>query len=424
MMARETNRPPLRSILPGLPPWVRILNAAGRTRDGSLLPGGWFSSESIVRSAVRSAGLADFGGELDPAPLRLLTGGGEGEPPLTLFGRLLVRRTLVKILVNRLLIQAEVADHPETTEVPIVRPLFVVGMPRTGTTLLQRLLAQTPGLRPLLCWEAMYPAPAPRPETRGADPRRRRVARELRGLHAVFPELAALHQMETDTPEECEWLLQNSLLVPGFVFEFPEFPGFNAWCRRQDRLPAYIYYRLQLQILQRNFPPTRWILKGNEHLNSLDALLTVFPDASVILTHRDPTEAVASYLSFYLKLMGLKYDPPEEYLAAAVPAMVEEYARTIDRADLMRRSADPARFIDISYPELLADPLGAIHRIAAKFGLENTPAAGRRMRQWLADNPQGRHGVHRYSLEQFGLAADDIRKRFSLWTPPAKDLQK
>ena len=403
------------TILPVLPWWVRLVNRLGNQLEQIPLFHDLLSVRAIITEAERKTGLSDWGDEDILTPLRLLTEPDAEGLKLTFSGKWYVHRNLVELLVNRLLIQDEVARHPEILSIPVQRPLFIAGMPRTGTTVLQRLLSEDPNSRPLLCWEALHPVPPPDPKTQGTDLRIKRVEREIKFLYAVFPEIASLHYMDARTPEECEWLLKNSLIVPSFVWEFPEFPAYNAWCEGLDKTPAYSYYKVQLQILQWKFPPARWVLKGNEHVNSLGALLSVFPDACIIQTHRDPCKSFASEVSFYLKLLGLKSTAPGKFLARAAREMLEHYARTLERAMAFRRNADPTRFFDVPYGELLRDPFGIIRKIYDHFDLPLNEDCLGRMRRWLAENPQGKHGVHRYSLEQFGLDPEQVRERFSAY---------
>jgi hypothetical protein len=407
------NRTHIRAILPSLPLWLRTINMLGAQCSKLGVGTNLLALHSILNQAKRQTGLSDWGDESFLVPLKLLTEpDGEGLK-ITLVGKIYLRQNLVDGVVNRLLIQEEIRHHPEILEQKIERPLFIAGMPRTGSTLLQRLLSQDPHCRPLLCWEALHPAPAPSPATHTTDPRIRRVERELSFLYKIFPELPSMHYMDASTPEECEWLLNNSFIIPGFAWEFPEFPTYNSWCRGQDRTPAYRYYKIQLQILQKNFIPAHWVLKANEHVNSLDSLLTVFPDACIVQTHRDPVNAVASHLSFYIRLAGLKFDLTEAYLARAAQEMLETYAAILDRAMLIREQSKPEQFFDVRYEELMQDPLGVVCRIYDHFGYPLTAECKTRASLWMKQNPQGKHGIHRYTLEQFGLTREQVYRRFA-----------
>lgn len=225
-----------------------------------------------------------------------------------------------------------------------------------------------------------------------------------------------MHYMDARTPEESEWLLQNALIVPGFLWQLPAFRRYNSWCQKQNRAPAYRYFKLQLQILQKHFPPAHWVLKANEHVYSLELLLLTFPDACVIQTHRDPVESLPSNLSLNLQVFVLKHAAPQgEFLAEAVRVMMDDYVQTLERAIGVRKKSEQRRFFDVHYSELVKDPLGTVRRVYDHFGYPYGDEFESRMVRWLAENPQGKHGVHRYSLEQFGLNADTVRSRFAAY---------
>jgi hypothetical protein len=373
------------------------------------------SVDSILNESKKKTGLSDFGDDFSSDALRMLTKPDDDGLQMTPTGKYLMHSALVDCLINRLRIQDEIKRHPSIVEEKIVRPIFIAGMGRTGSTLLQRLLSEDPHCRPLLCWEALHPAPSPHPGSHRTDPRIAMTERNLKRLFAAFPQLAAMHYMDAETPEESEWLLQNALIVPGFLWQLPEFQRYNQWCRKQDRTPAYRYFKLQLQILQRHFPPAHWVLKGNEHVYSLDLLLSTFPGGCVIQTHRDPLESLPSNLSLNLQVVQLKYAPTEEFLSQAVRIMMEDYAETLDRSIAVRKQSDASRFFDVHYSRLVQEPIGTVREIYRHFGYRYDDEFESRMIQWLAENPQGKHGVHRYSLEQFGLSADIVRSRFAAY---------
>ena len=213
------------------------------------------SVESILNEARRKTGLSDFGDDFSLEALRMLTDPDDGGSRMTVTGKYLMRRALVECLINRLLIQDEVQRHPSIVEEHIVRPLFIAGMGRTGTTLLQRLLSQDLHCRPLLCWEAFHPAPTPDPQHHRTDPRITQTERALKGLFSAFPQLAAMHYMDAGNAGRIRMApAKHALIVPGFFWQLPEFRRYNDWCQKQDRAPAYRYFKRQLQILQQGFP--------------------------------------------------------------------------------------------------------------------------------------------------------------------------
>jgi sulfotransferase family protein len=401
--------------MPIFPWWLRLAGLLGEQLERFGAFRHVLSVDSILNEAKRKTCLSDFGDDFSLDALQMLTHPDDDGSSMTLIGKHLLRLSLVECLINRLRIQNEIKRHPAIVEEKIVRPLFIAGMGRTGTTLLQRLLSQDPHCRPLLCWEALHPAPSPDPQNHETDPRITRTEGDVKRLFSVFPQLAAMHYTDARTPEESEWLLQNTLIVPGFLWQLPEFRRYNDWCQKQDRAPAYRYFKLQLQILQKHFPPAHWVLKGNEHVYSLDLLLLTFPDACVVQTHRDPLESLPSNLSLNLQMFGLKYAPTNEFLAESVQIMMEDYAQILERAIGVRKQSDPSRFFDAHYSQLLQDPVGTVRKIYDHFDYRYNDEFESRMIQWLAENPQGKHGLHRYSLEQFGLNPRIVRSRFATY---------
>jgi hypothetical protein len=373
------------------------------------------SVESIVAEAEKRSGLSDWGDDRFMVPLRLLTRPGTAGLRLTEEGKRQLRRDLVQCLNNRLLIQDEIKRHPETTSEVISRPLFIVGLPRIGSTLLQRLLSRDPNCRPLLHWETVQPAPAPDPRTHDRDPRIQAAQDDMQAVSELFsePTYAAMHFSDVTQPEECWLLLQNTFLVPGPFSSMTEFPEYLAWQEQQDRNEAYAYYKLQLQILQRNFPPAHWVLKGSDHLSNLDALLSTFPDACIVHLHRDPKEVIPSICNVAIKTWEMSNTLDDDFRADAPHKMMAGFRDDIARAIGARAQADPKRFFDVRYPDVVADPVGVIRGIYEYFDYSFGDAFEGRIVEWLEDNPKGKHGVHQYSLEQFGLTPNGVDTFFA-----------
>ncbi len=364
---------------------------------------------SLVAAARRQSGLHLFGDESFREPLRRLLASLEEEAQLHPLGRLLLRQSLVRALVNRLRLEALCDRHPEIGEQPVREPVFILGLQRTGTTLLHRLLTCEPLLRPLLSWEALNPAPFPGVAMSGGrDPRMRLAEIAERGLRYLAPEFFAIHPVEAHAPEEDVLLLDLSFVSPT-VDATQCVPRYSAWLRDTDQRPAYRYFRRAIQLLlwQR---PGRWLGKTPHHLESLDALLDVFPDAKIIQTHRDPTRVVASYCSMMAHgraIFSDRVDPRE------VGAQLSDRAvRAVTRAMSVRERADSRAFHDVAYADLVADPLKETRRIYDFLGLSLAPATEASMQRWLAANPQNKRGVHRYRLEDFGLDRAQLARRF------------
>ena len=389
---------PVRAALGG---W-RALQRTGVARTS-------LDEESLIAAARRESGLHDFVDESFRGPLRELRSSLEEEACLHPLGRLLLRQSLVRALVNRLRLEDLCRRHPEIRELPVREPVFVLGLQRTGTTLLHRLLTCEPALRPLLSWEALNPAPFPgAPASGGRDPRMRLAEIAERGLRYLAPEFFAIHPVEAHAPEEDVLLLDLSFMSPTADATL-SVPRYSAWLRDTDQRPSYRMFRRAIQLLlwQR---PGRWLGKTPHHLENLDALLDVFPDAKIIQTHRDPVRVVASYASMMAHGRAVFSDRVDANEVGA--QLAGRAVRAVTRAMEVRERAPAQSFLDVAYRDLLADPLKEIRRIYDFLGLPLAPATEASMQRWLAANPQNKRGVHRYRLEDFGLDRAKLERSF------------
>ncbi len=366
--------------------------------------------ESLVRAARRQSGLHDFVDHSFREPMRRLLASLESEARLHPLGRVVMRESLVRALVNRLRLEDLCDRHPEIAALPVEAPVFVVGLQRTGTTLLQRLLTCEPALRALAAWEGLNPAPVSTArDRRGRDPRIRQAERAEAALRYLAPELFAIHPVEAEAPEEDIHLLDVSFVSPASD-AIARVPSYQRWFREVDQLPAYRYMKRLMQLLlwQRG---GRWLGKTPHHLEYLDELLTVFPDARVVVTHRDPTRTVASFCSMMAHTRAMfcddvdPYEVGEQFGAKAV--------RAIERLVSARERRSPSAFLDVLYADLVADPLKEVRRVYDFIGLELASATEAAMRHWLAENEQTRHGVHLYRLADFGLDRAGLDPHFA-----------
>jgi hypothetical protein len=395
---------------PHIPAWVRVLNAAGAALGRLGLRQPSLDPRSLLAAAEGRAGLADWGDGRFREGLENLVGSFEAQGTAHTFGRIFFREYVIRLLVSRLRIQDDLKCYPEILDVPIRRPLFITGLPRTGTTLLHRLLSEDSAGRPLLFWETLEPSPPPRAETRRSDPRIARARKATRTMNALAPGIAVAHLYEAESPEECNNLFAHSMMAGmlGFMFDVP---GFVEWLRQQELIEPYRYLRRQLQLLSWRCPGDHWILKSPAHLFGLDALLAAFPDACIVLTHRDPRQSIPSLCSLAAAFRGITCRRID--LARLGAEINEAMGTGVDRALAVRAKADPGRFLDVPYSSMTADPIGTAREVYRHFGYESSPEFEERMRRWLAENPQHKQGVHRYSLDQFGLSAVDIDARFA-----------
>jgi hypothetical protein len=388
-------------------PWpLRALNRLGGplARRLSLEP------DALCAAAERRTGLSDFGSSRFREPLALLSRALEDEARLTALGRVSARLQLVGLLSTRLRALDLLRRRPEIESEPVGAPIVILGMPRTGTTALQRLLSRDPRLRSLPYWEALSPLPGDDAAARDADPAARieQARRSLRFLHWAAPQLQAMHEMDAEEPDEEIWLLAVDLATMLFEATW-NVPSFRAWYERADLREGYAFLRRMLQILQWYRPGERWLLKSPQHMEQLPLLFETFPDALVVQTHRDPLEVTASFASMasYGRRMNEAHPDPAaiaRYWAARIETMLR---RSLEG----RVGLPPERFVDVRFADIVADPLAVVRRICDAAGLPPSAEADRAMRAWLAANPRGKRGSHRYSLEDFGLDPADLRRR-------------
>lgn len=408
-MARETSRDYSR---PHRPAFVRLWNGLGR-----LAPDRPFDADALIAAARKAERLDRF--DVDEAALRVplerLLDALHREARLTAFGKLMTREKLLGSLRVRLRAQAWFERHPEIRSTPLARPIFVTGLQRSGTTLLQRLLGQLPGARPMMAWEAFEPAPElgwRRGTTRDADPRFARTRRAERWMQRLSPDLFAVHPMDAAAPEEEAVLMDHGWLSQVSEVSY-HVPSYRAWYEAQDQTSAYEWLTRAMQLLAWQHAGDFWVLKTPQHLEWLDVLFAVFPDAIVVQTHRDPTTTIASYCSMIGHIRGLMSDHVDPL--AIGDYVVGKIARMLERATAVRDARAGAGFVDVDYRELTADPLAVLERIVAQAKL---PVAGPLARNagleaWLATQGQHRHGVHRYAAADFGLDVQRLRERFA-----------
>lgn len=366
-------------------------------------------AERLMQEARRRTGLQDFGGEAFQEPLRRMIRSLEEEGDLSLLGRLSLRRGLLRLLVQRLRIAEDLRRHPEILEVPTQRPLFIVGFMRTGTTLLYNLLARMPGARAPRLWELLHPSPPPEPATEATDPRIELVRRFTAQADRAVPALRSIHALEATAPEECLFLL--GLCFTDFAADGrANLPSYMGWLKSADMVPSYRYHRQVLQLLTWKVRGRHLVLKSPVHLFALDALLAVYPDALILQTHRDPREVAGSSCSLYeaSRVLSVRHCEPR----ALGPHWLETWGEAMDKAMAVRAGANPAQFLDVHYEDLMADPVGQVQRIHRWAGLGGEEAAPAVVQAWLAENPKGRHGAHRYTLERYGLTAPQVAERF------------
>lgn len=397
---------------------IRLINSMGGAIEGAGIPLTNLSEEKLLSAAQSKTGLSDWGDDSFRVPLRIFLESLHKDANLNFLGRMKFEKHATKLLVNRLRIQEDFKCYPEILQVPIRRPLFVTGLPRTGTTLLHNLLSQDPANRTLRLWEILSPSPPPELQNRDSDPRIEKAKKSVEKLNSLAPQLGSAHYLNPTGPEECNSLFEHEFI--SILFELhANIPTYSQWLESRDMVGVYQSYRKQLQLLSWRCPAVgasslednRWVLKAPAHLFYLDALLAVFPDACIVQTHRDPLQVLPSFCSLSAIMRGINTDRVDPL--ALGNYWLNRLANGALRGMQVRENANPAQFYDLHYKDLLEDPIGAVSQIYQYFGYPFSELHENNMKQWLAENPQHKHGIHRYSLEQFGLEPDLVNERFA-----------
>lgn len=369
------------------------------------------SYDDIAAAAVRTTGLADFGGTDHEEGLRLLVDDlASPTAGLTPVGNYFHRAQVKSALVGRLLTEARFAEFPQLTATPIERPIFVVGLPRTGTTALHRLLCADPAHQGLELWLTEFPQPRPPRETWAADPVFTAMQTAFQQHHVSHPEFLGIHYMDATSVEECWRLLRQTGKSIGFE-SLAHVPSYSSWLAGQDWTDAYRRHRRNLQLIGLNDPQKRWVLKNPSHLVALDALMTVYPDALVVMTHRDPVVALASACSLSAEATaGTSTSFVGELIGRTQLAMLSRSWRSFQRA---RRRYDAAQFLDVDYRAFVADPMGTVGSIYSAFGLEWSQRARAAVARIDAESRSGAaRPSHRYDLADYGLSEEQVRGAF------------
>ncbi|MGH8447537.1 MAG: sulfotransferase family protein [Solimonas sp.] len=375
-----------------------------------------FIPEEMIADARASVGgLADFGQpSVRPALDRLCTA-LEQEAKLSDMGRYLMRQKIVTQLGNRLRIEDYFARHPEIAQEQIPAPIVIVGLPRTGTTKLHRLLSRDPRFYWMAFWESQFPVPFP-DETLAEPGSRMREGRALCDLMTTaMPKLAAMHPMYADEADE-EAMLTEHTCMSSFN-AYADVPEYMRWLHAEDQTPVYTFLRRGLQFLQwqkrqRGIVAERWILKAPHHLLRMDVLLKVFPGAKVIQTHRDPQQSIPSIASFIHTLWCIYSEQASAERAGQ--QWSELMMNALNHAMKVRESA-PQQFFDVQFRDTVKRPMEVVREIYAWLGLPMPADAEAAMSTWLAADEKTHQGGHHYTAQQFGLSDAQINRDFAAY---------
>ena len=400
-----------------LPFQFRAINAVGGLGRSLGLPLARLDQQSILEAGIQLAGgLDDFGDGPFFEPLKLLVGSLENEARLTFLGRNIARGSMVEATRNRLRLIADRKRYPEIAKVDVVKPLFIVGGPRTGSTILQDLLACDPRSRSPLGWEAKEPSPPPDWSRVELDPRIARCEAQFENIDKMVPGFRKMHPLDARNAQECLVLTANSMVSGNYHAQFDVPSYYDHLEQGCDWKGVLAFHKQQLQHLQWRAPGSHWVLKTGQHNLALDTLLDTYPNAGIIVTHRDPVKIATSFtsLSTLLRSMGSDHVDGRKVAGDWCPRL----ALMFDMAMRVRDSGKyPAeRFYDMQFRDLVGNWRGVVERIYDQFGLDLKGDAVDAMGRFMDANKQGKDGKHAYTPEQYGIDVPTERERFRRYT--------
>jgi len=366
-----------------------------------------FQPDLLVEQACEQAGSDDFGDDVSWRDgLARLCDGLATEARLNDLGVEIAVLDIIRPLTSRLQIVKWRKENPAVAAHPVARPIFIVGQPRTGTTILFDLLAQDPALRPPLTWEVDHPFPLPQPETYATDPRIAETQAGIEMSEQIVPGLLTWHPMGALVGQECVRITAGQFCSMIFSVQY-RLPSYYRWLLYEaDHHPAYAYHRRFLQHLQSGVPG-QWLLKSPAHLWQLDALVAEYPDALIVQTHRDPLNVISSITALTHHLRHLASD--ESSITECAAQSCEEIVVGLDRGMKLRDSL-AQRVVDVQFADFIREPFATIRALYAELGRELDPVAEQNMRQFLAAHP-GDGGGSRYTWADTGLDAGLVREQ-------------
>lgn len=363
--------------------------------------------DAMLQSASDRTGLDDCGDPAFRPRLDVLCRSLREQAELSPAGTALAFEQVVGHLVNRLRLQALVREHPEIAEVAIDRPIIIAGLPRTGTTHLHNLIAADPAIRYLPYWESLEPFAAPGEDEQG---RRDRCAAALDIVNTVMPEFKRMHEMTVEHAHEEIQILANDISTALFETQF-QLPDYAAHYKSEDQTGPYAYLKLSLQAMQWLRGGSRWVLKSPQHLEQFPLLLKTFPDATFVVTHRDPVEVIQSMCTMVSYSARMSSGRPDPH---AISRYWLDRGSELLNSCLRDRDVLPAdQSIDVAFENFMADEQGTV---AAIYELADQPydeRARTAMAEFCAQHPRGRHGGVIYAPDDLGLDVGEVAHRLA-----------
>ncbi len=392
---------------------LNFLNGAGRILKAVGVDPFKFDADSIIKKTRKKADFIDeLPGQVDIG-LRKMVHSINKEARLNFFGRLAVKNLMERTLYGRFKVEQVLAQNPEIEQAEIKQPVFIIGMPRTGTSILHAMMHQDPAHRSPLAWECLLPYPVPKPETFTNNDQLKTITKEFDQLFKLVPDFLKKHYMAADSPQEC--LAINNLDFNSFQITAQLYAStYMDWfADESDSLETMKFHKRFLQYLQSGgVKAERWLLKSPVHLMRLDEIFEVYPDARIVMTHREPTKVVASTASLLSSVRSLysDYEDPARTGHEQMETWHHYFSRFLESRKRLQKEE---QIIDLHFEDFASDHIGTVQKIYDKFGWKLSEDTIARFQAFLAKNPRDKNGLHMYRLKDFGLTEESVNSKFS-----------
>ncbi len=392
---------------------LNFLNGAGRILKAVGVDPFKFDADSIIKKTRKKADFIDeLPGQVEIG-LRKMVHSINKEARLNFFGRLAVKNLMERTLYGRFKVEQVLAQNPEIEQAEIKQPVFIIGMPRTGTSILHAMMHQDPAHRSPLAWECLLPYPVPKPETFTNNDQLKTITKEFDQLFKLVPDFLKKHYMAADSPQEC--LAINNLDFNSFQITAQLYaPTYMDWfADESDSLETMKFHKRFLQYLQSGgVKAERWLLKSPVHLMRLDEIFEVYPDARIVMTHREPTKVVASTASLLSSVRSLysDYEDPARTGHEQMETWHHYFSRFLESRKRLQKEE---QIIDLHFEDFASDHIGTVQKIYDKFGWKLSEDTIARFQAFLAKNPRDKNGLHMYRLKDFGLTEESVNSKFS-----------
>jgi len=370
------------------------------------------NSDSLLEQARNETGLHELNGEAVLEALQRLVVALNSEAQLNDIGQYRAQASIIQALKNRLRIEDYLSSNPSVTDEVVERPVFIAGLPRTGTTALHHMLNEDDANRTIRLWEGAELVPPAETATYESDPRIEQSKAGVQLTEQFLPGFLKTHLLDAESPDECHMFFNQTLVSVEFTSSY-NIPSYTNWVYEQDFVPLYAYHKKQMQLLQSK-KPGRWVVKTPLHQLGVRAILANHPNAIIVQTHRSPMTIVASGFSFNEVVRKGNSDVVDrDVIGRDWMQMMTVYTQAFEAARKELEPQYPGQFVDVYHDEFVKDPWPSLEKIYATAGASISTAGRNNMLAWMGRNPKGRHGKHEYRLEDYGVTRAQVESLFA-----------